>query len=263
MRARAEHPTESRQAAQEGRRDYVVVGTKVSRDAYGRLQRLAKAKGMSLYELNQMVLDTLIRYMDSSHNLSPDLEAAMAVFEHLEGWPSHNVTDPVHAPEVTAAIYFTTSERGGVRAHLVERPWMGMWRQTENIQAIVEYAIEAAMPQRYTRLRAVAQGRGCASIFQLLDEIIVDEQREADAQAIREGFEDADRSEWGRKPATAPYRRKRHRTMEEIDRQGSGQLVMSAEQLWGLEDADGPDEDEGDSPDEDGDAEDAWARIEG
>ena len=48
---------------------YEVVATKLSKDANLRLERIARMKHMSKYELVQMVCDTLIRYMDDRHNL--------------------------------------------------------------------------------------------------------------------------------------------------------------------------------------------------
>ena len=51
---------------------FVVLATKVSRTAAEQLARIAKKKGMTIYELIQMVCDTLIRYMDDRHNLSEE-----------------------------------------------------------------------------------------------------------------------------------------------------------------------------------------------
>lgn len=43
--------------------NYKVLSTKVSSDTYELLNRLAKGKGMRVYELMQMCADTLVRYM--------------------------------------------------------------------------------------------------------------------------------------------------------------------------------------------------------
>lgn len=50
---------------------YITLATKVSRTAAEQLARIAKKKGMTIYELIQMVCDTLIRYMDDRHNQRP------------------------------------------------------------------------------------------------------------------------------------------------------------------------------------------------
>ena len=61
--------------------EYVVLATKVSRITAEHLARIAKKKGMTIYELIQMVCDTLRRYMDDRHNLSEEMERAMSIFE--------------------------------------------------------------------------------------------------------------------------------------------------------------------------------------
>ena len=65
---------------------YVTVATKMRREAAEQLARIAKKKGMTIYELIQMVCDTLIRYMDDRHNLTEEMERAMSIFEHMAGW---------------------------------------------------------------------------------------------------------------------------------------------------------------------------------
>ena len=85
---------------------FVVLATKVSRTAAEQLARIAKKKGMTIYELIQMVCDTLIRYMDDRHNLSEEMERAMSIFEHLTGWADAlNLADPTVHKEVAQAVY--------------------------------------------------------------------------------------------------------------------------------------------------------------
>ena len=80
---------------------YVVVATKMSRTAAEQLARIAKAKGLTMYELIQMVCDTLIRYMDDRHNLSAEMEQAMSIFEHMTGWADAlNLADPTVQKEI-------------------------------------------------------------------------------------------------------------------------------------------------------------------
>ena len=70
---------------QDKRKGYEPVATKISSQAYDRLNKIARKKGLSVYELIQMVCDTLIRYMDDRHNLTPEMERAMSIFEHMIG----------------------------------------------------------------------------------------------------------------------------------------------------------------------------------
>ena len=59
------------------------------------MKKLSEKKGLSIYELLQMMCDTALRYMDESHNLTPEMEKAMSIFEHMEGWKNAlNLADP-------------------------------------------------------------------------------------------------------------------------------------------------------------------------
>lgn len=214
---------------QEADNGYIVVGTKVRPEAFERLQALCAKQHMTLYELMQMVCDTLIRYMDDQHNLTPDMEQAMSIFEHLRGWKdSINLADYTIHPHVMEATYYLRDEKcKGVRAVHVERPWLensSEWGQTYNIQEIVENTICLLMPERYRRLRMMAIDNDCNSILQLFDTIIDEYSNEEYVHEIRKGFEDAARSDFGKKPNDTPYKRKHHKSIESVA--NSQQLKM-------------------------------------
>lgn len=197
--------------AQNNEDNYVLVATKLSPSANARLEMIARRRKMSKYELIQMVCDVLIRYCDKAHNLSREIELVMAVFEHMIGWDScFNVADPTATPEIVEATYYLTAEgKKGVRAVHVERPFFGEWTQNFNVQEILEKTICLLMPERYKRMRQVAVDMGATSLLQLLDEMIDTYTQAADMDAIREEFEDADRSEWGIRPAKQPFKKRK------------------------------------------------------
>ena len=202
---------------------YKIVATKVSPHTYKRLIKIIRKKGLkSLYDMLQTVCDTLVRYMDDRHNLTPDMERAMSIFEHMDGWSgAFNLCDPTTQPEVCEAVYFIgTHGTKGYRAVLVERPLMGKWRQTYNVQEILERMLFNLSPERYRWLRALAVDKECNSILELLDVMIDHHSRDIDIQHFRQEFEDADRSEWGIKPKTdGPYKRHHHKDMERVGQQ--------------------------------------------
>lgn len=177
---------------------YQVIGTKVSAKAYRLLNRLAKSKGLTVYEMMQMCADTLVRYMSDSHNLTPDMEQAMGLFEHMIGWAGAlNLCDPGAKPRIAEATYYLTAEgKRGSRAIHVNRPYFGDWQQTENIQTVVERTLELATPERYRRLRALAVETDCKSILDLLDFMLDSyDAGRLDTDEIRRGFEDCARAE--------------------------------------------------------------------
>ncbi len=172
---------------------------------------------MSLYEMAQMVYDTLVRYMDDRHNLTAEMEQAMSIFDHMVGWKGQmNLADTGAKTASEATYYMTSDDKEGVRAVHVSKPFFGEPQETANIQDILERTICLLMPQRYARLRRLAVEMECNSILQLIDTLIDTNSREAELKELRRGFEDADRSEFGRKPWEQPFKRHHHRTPDSV-----------------------------------------------
>lgn len=198
------------------------VGTKISLPSHRRIMAVCKKLGLSKYELLQMMCETIIRYMDDRHNLTPEMEKAMAIFEHLKGWKNaFNLCDYTADAQITEAVYFLRDPRKkGVRAVLVERPMMKdgkQWTQNYNVMDIFERVISQLLPERYMRLRLLAVDNECTNLLQLIDQLIDEHAKDSDIAEVRKNFEDANRSEYGRKPVDAPYRRKHHKSPEQME----------------------------------------------
>lgn len=200
---------------------YTIVGTKVSPEAYEILKNICAKKDCTLYELMQIVCDTLVRYTSDRHNLSPEMEKAIMMFEHEDQW-SHafNLCDYTADKEVAEATYFIGSKSAsGVRAVHVKTPFFGDWSQDYNVQTILERTLCLLFPTRYKRMRAMAVDMGCSSILQLIDTLIDAHSKDGDLQTIRSSFEDASRTDYGTKAADHLYRRKPHRTVDSFNQQ--------------------------------------------
>ena len=180
---------------------HVVVATKLSRPAAERLAKIAKHKGMTIYELIQMVCDTLIRYMDDRHNLSEEMERAMSIFEHMVGWADAlNLADPTVQKEIAQAVYIfqdANGEKKGFRAVMVDKPFMGQWTEDQNVMDIFERIFNICMPDLYMKLFRARIILGCERVSEVINLL-------ADAQIImhlndeyRKDFEDADRADNG------------------------------------------------------------------
>ncbi len=180
---------------------HVVVATKLSRPAAERLAKIAKHKGMTIYELIQMVCDTLIRYMDDRHNLSEEMERAMSIFEHMVGWADAlNLADPTVQKEIAQAVYIfqdADGQKKGFRAVMVDKPFMGQWTEDQNVMDIFERIFNICMPDLYMKLFRARIILGCERVSEVINLL-------ADAQVImhlndeyRKDFEDADRADNG------------------------------------------------------------------
>ena len=194
---------------------FVTVAGKVSAWCYGRLSRILRKRGLNIYQMIQNFCDSIVRNMDDRHNLTPESEKIMATFEHMIGWEDNfNLGDPNVKPEVSEATYYLTDEDGkkGVRVMHVEKPFFGQWTQNFNIQQILERFMCLTFPQLYKRMRFIAVCRQCASIFELLTEIVAELEEEEKKKELLEDFEDADRGDWGQKPHEHPYRRRHEKS---------------------------------------------------
>ena len=194
---------------------FVTVAGKVSTWCYGRLSRILRKRGLNIYQMIQNFCDSIVRNMDDRHNLTPESEKIMATFEHMIGWEDNfNIGDPNVKPEVSEATYYLTDEDGkkGVRVMHVEKPFFGQWTQNFNIQQILERFMCLTFPQLYKRMRFIAVCRQCASIFELLTEIVAELEEEEKKRELLEDFEDADRGDWGQKPHEHPYRRRHEKS---------------------------------------------------
>ena len=196
---------------------YKNVSSKLSKYSIERLTRIASKKNMSIYQLIQMVCDTIIRYMDDRHNLSAEMEQAMSIFEHMVGWADAlNLADPSVQKEVAQAVYIlqdATGEKKGFRVSMVSKPWMGIWDQTENVMTIFERLFNIMMPELYLKLYRAKILLDCNSVTEVINRLCDAELLEHMNEEYRREFEDAGRMDNG---AVYTYgnrsRGKQHRT---------------------------------------------------
>jgi hypothetical protein len=181
---------------------HVVVGTKLSRASAEQLSRIARRKGCTIYQLIQMVCDTLIRYTDDRHNLTAEMEQAMTLFEHMDGWAdSINLVDPTIQKEVVGAVYILQDADGkkkGLRASMVDKPWMGVWEQTENVTKIFERLFNILMPELYTKLLRARIELGYNTVTEVINVLADGEVIAHMNDEFRKDFEDCARADNGK-----------------------------------------------------------------
>lgn len=176
------------------------ISTKVSTFVKERIAKICKRKQMNEYEMLQMMCDCIVRYMDDRHNLTPELERIISIFEHLEGWKNaFNLADHTAEPEICEAFYVLKAKgKKGFRMIHVERPWfdgVNKWKQTENIQMMLERFFNILIPEKYIKLRRLSAELAIESQLDLLDYMIETHMSDAYNQQYREQFEDAARAE--------------------------------------------------------------------
>lgn len=202
--------------------EYKNIGTKVNPWTYNQLMKLAKKKNLTVYELLQMVVDTLVRYMSEDTNLTPEMEEAMTCFEHMKGWEdTFNLAEVGSKGEIKEATYYLgNNNKKGLRGvHIKNMDFFGEWQMTVNIQQIVEKTLNTLIPEMYQKLRLVGVEIGSSSVIETMHWLIHERLKEADLEAMRKEFEDANREErFGTKPVEAPYVRHNRKSIEKIGR---------------------------------------------
>ena len=201
--------------------NFVSVAGKISTWSYGRIMRILKHKGLNIYQMIQNFCDTIIRYMDDKHNLTPDVEKAMSMFEQMIGWENNfNLCDPNTKPEISEATYYLSDftkdkAKKGVRVVHVERPMMDKWTQTFNVQQILERFMCLTFPTLYKRLRFIAVCRECNSILELLIDIVGELEREEEKRELSQPFADADRGDFGQHVHTDRNRKRPYESSQD------------------------------------------------
>lgn len=196
--------------------EYIVINTKVLKAAYELVSPVFEKKKLTVYSVIQNIFECLMHNMTGWHQLTPDTEKVMGSFENMLGWEDNfNLSDPTSKPEIAEAIYFLTAKRkSGARPVMVTRPIMRQWKQTCNIQQIFDRFLELAVPHVYKRLQYIQESRGCASILELLLDVIGDLEDEQMKSELLEDFQDNERSIYGQRPQDARYKRKIRRTID-------------------------------------------------
>lgn len=188
---------------------YKNVSSKLSKYSIERLTRIAQKKHMSIYTLIQMVCDTIIRYMDDRHNLSEEIERAMAIFEHMTGWADAlNLADPTVNKEVAQAVYIfqdggdpeqpDKQRKQGFRAKMVNKPFMGIWEEDSNVMHIFERIFNICMPELYMKLFRARIMLECETVSEVINMLCDAQIIEQLNEGYRREFEDAARADNGK-----------------------------------------------------------------
>lgn len=197
-----------------------MMQTKVSKDTYDALKRIERKQGVSIYGIIQNMCDCIRRYTEERTRLSPMVEKAMNMLEHMIGWQDNfNVADPNAAPEISEATYYLNDKNGkkGIRVVHVERPFFGEWKQTMNLQQILDRFMHLTFPSLHRRLSFIAECRECNSILELLIDIVGELEREEEKRDLAQPFEDAQRSDFGKAVEYGQRtRRKKHQDIDSL-----------------------------------------------
>ena len=177
------------------------IATKVSAESKKQLNVILANMGMNYYEWFQLMAEVTIRIADDRHNLSEQMAKMIQMFQIVPGWKDPaTFCDPNSPTELQAAVYLVKQEgKKGLKPVLVERDWFdGLWKQTENVQDIVEYIIEQCMPTSYKWLRQHMVELDCNRVFECLMTMADAATVSKIDDEIASMFGDNSRHDWGK-----------------------------------------------------------------
>lgn len=149
---------------------YVVISTKVSPDTAEQLNAICEAMQVDTYHILQWCIQVLVRMASPDHQLTPDIQKLMAFMECDSGWQNaFNMCAPNGKLDIAQVILILNQKgKNGYGAVMIDKPFMAEAKQIDNVDKIVERAIEVCMKGVYRRLRMLAVDMECKSLSELL-----------------------------------------------------------------------------------------------
>lgn len=198
-----------------------LVATKVSGEAWLRLNNICKRLGLTPYALLQETVDTLILYMDEGHQLSPDMQQVIDCFERFDGWGSLcRLTDVGVAWHVRDALYFLHDDRPNGMAGVVgcwnKGGFLGTADYTFNKAAIFDMTLRRLFPDLARSLGMLAMQAGTSGPVETIRWCIQQLEEDPDKAAIREMFADCGRTDYGKPNELIKFVRHNKKNIETV-----------------------------------------------
>jgi|GEM_PF-2922996 len=223
-----------------------VVATKVSHEAWLRLNDITERLGLTPYRLVQEVVDTLILYMDEGRQLSPDMQQVIDCFEQFEGWGNLvRVTDVDTAWRVVDAVYFLQDDRPGGAAGTVacwsKAGFMGQADYTFNKSDILDMVVRRLFPDLSRSLQLMRMQTDTGSTIEAMRHCIHQALQDDDRETIRRMFADCGRTDYGRPSELVKYIRHSRKNIDAPGKRVTQLDLFGGEQEDGADQSDGSD----------------------
>lgn len=201
---------------------FEVMGTKVAPWAAVVWDAVCEALGTDTYHLLQQFIYAMIRGASEQHNKSPEVERLMQALDLDAGWQNAiNLCAPKGKLSIAQMILIVEQEdKRGFGAVMLDKPFLGECRQTENVDRIFERLTEVIFKRTYMKLREAGRVMKVKSQRELLetmaDAAIIEELNEGFARELPGMGEHADNGRpyaYGKKTKA-----KQHRTPDSLAR---------------------------------------------
>lgn len=222
-----------------------TLATKVTEETKEALEELARSNGITIYELVQNAILTILRLGNKRMRLTTTMQEHWSQFEHLCGSQSiSNITTIKQADlEIQDAIYRVT-QKGKERSSLIlmRRPFFEKADISIDNNKILDIVLHTAFPSTYRMLDEIRQEHNLPNIMTVISWLI---SQYADGQMereIAELFGDNERMDNGRQMPKQEMKRHNRKTMARYEQ---GQKVQQLNMFDKMAEAGPPAEDGG------------------
>ena len=147
------------------------MGTKVAPWAAVVWNAVCEALETDTYHLLQQFIYAMIRGASEQHEKSPEIERLMQALDLDAGWQNAiNLCAPNGKLSIAQMILIVEQEdKRGFGAVMLDKPFMGDCRQTENVDQIFERLTEVIFKRTYMKLREAGRVMNVKSQRELLE----------------------------------------------------------------------------------------------
>lgn len=155
------------------------MGTKVAPWAAAVWNAICEALDTDTYHLLQQFIYAMIRGASEQHEKSPEIQRLMDALDLDVGWQNAiNLCAPDGKLSIAQLILIVEQkDKHGFAAVMLDKPFMGECKQTENVDRIFERLVEVIFKREYIKLRQLGIEMQVKSQRELLQTMI-------DAQTI-------------------------------------------------------------------------------
>ena len=207
---------------------FELVQTKVPTHIKQLLDILAKQRGMSTYELLQLLINGFITAAKASGPLSPQMKMLLEVLQTDTSWKgAFSFTGLSGTTDVEQVILIMRQRDQAGRAKpgfgiaMIDHPFCGGTTMTLCVDDILERVMKVSMPGLYKKLEKIGGRLCCTShretltlLSEYMDDSINKEEELSELPGYGEYHEYGKRIEYERK-----YKRKHHKSPDSIDTQ--------------------------------------------
>lgn len=207
----------------ENEEKFQPMGTKIHPDMAVVWDAVCNALGTDTYHMLQQFIYAMIRASSEHHKTSPEIQKLLDALELDPGWQNAiNLCAPNGKLSIAQMILILEQEdKTGFGMVMIDKPYCGECRQTENVNLVIERTIEVGLKKLYRKLRLIKADMKCEWLSDVLLTMIDAQQvlnLEEEDQNEMQG--EANFSEYGRRIEYGKlYKRKHRKTPDTLSRQ--------------------------------------------